>query len=887
MTQVIINDVTPREQFTASGGQTVFNTLFTADATTDIDVYARATGVEPNDVTQIVSTADYTVTFIGATATTRVTFAVGRTAGDIITIARNTPSDRENLYINTNFTPSMLNQDFGLLTLIDQQNQMYDAVLAPHYNVSAIIEPVVDNILPILGANQIWAKNNADTAIIAYDVPASSGLAPKTATYLIQTTAGSELPNAQIMGNLASGLVVNTTATGVQLTRTLTGTPDRVTVTNGSGIGGDPTVDIAATYVGQASITTLGTITTGVWNGTVVTGTYGGTGVNNGASTLTYGGNTSFVGAFTFAGTLTGNTAVTFPTSGTLATVAGTVSSITGTANQITASAPTGAVTLALASNPIIPGTGSVGLPSGTTAQRAGAAGAIRFNSQTSVFEGTVDGATWNSFAGGGGPVLSVTGTANQVEIDNTNPATPIVLLPAVIDVPGTFNIQASTAVDEIINDNSMATATATNLATALSIKTYIDQTALTGTSVYAATTATLNAVQAGAGVGATLTDNSGTFAALTLDGIAIPLNSFILNKDQAAAANQGIYKLTTNGDGISIPWVLTRSTTYNTPDEINQTGLITVRLGNTLAGTQWFNSATIVTVDTTAFSYSQFGASLLSNTLASGKIFRGNASNVAVASTAQYPDAAGTVGNVLTSDGTNFVSSPNTGSGTVNAGLINQVAWYAANGTTVDGLATANNGVLITSAGGVPSISSTLPSGIAATNMSLTTPTLGDATATSITFSPTTGGIVGTTTNDAAASGYVGEIFSTVVLLASAVSMTSSVAANVASIVNLPAGNWDVYGYITTITNAATLTKTVTGALTTSSATIPSNSGLDLSRTQIRGLSTTAGQNISISIPPIYLPLSAPTTVYLVANTVFTVNTLAAYGVIFARRRR
>jgi hypothetical protein len=52
-------------------------------------------------------------------------------------------------------------------------------------------------------------------------------------------------------------------------------------------------------------------------------------------------------------------------------------------------------------------------------------------------------------------------------------------------------------------------------------------------------------------------------------------------------------------------------------------------------------------------------------------------------------------------------------GSGTVNAGLINQMTWYAAAGDTVSGLATANNGVLITSAAGVPSISSTLPAAV------------------------------------------------------------------------------------------------------------------------------------------------------------------------------
>jgi hypothetical protein len=47
--------------------------------------------------------------------------------------------------------------------------------------------------------------------------------------------------------------------------------------------------------------------------------------------------------------------------------------------------------------------------------------------------------------------------------------------------------------------------------------------------------------------------------------------------------------------------------------------------------------------------------------------------------------------------------------------------------------LASANNSVLITSAGGVPSLSTTLPSGIAATSMALTTPNIGAATGTSL----------------------------------------------------------------------------------------------------------------------------------------------------------
>lgn len=52
------------------------------------------------------------------------------------------------------------------------------------------------------------------------------------------------------------------------------GTADRITV-------GADSIDIASTYVGQTSITTLGTITTGVWNGTDVAVADGGTGASN------------------------------------------------------------------------------------------------------------------------------------------------------------------------------------------------------------------------------------------------------------------------------------------------------------------------------------------------------------------------------------------------------------------------------------------------------------------------------------------------------------------------------------------------------------------------------------------------------------------------------
>lgn len=76
---------------------------------------------------------------------------------------------------------------------------------------------------------------------------------------------------------------------------------------------------------------------------------------------------------------------------------------------------------------------------------------------------------------------------------------------------------------------------------------------------------------------------------------------------------------------------------------------------------------------------------------------------------------SCGTTSNALTwVSGTGFGCNTISGSGTVTGGTINQLAWYSATGTAVVGLATANSGVLVTDGSGVPSISTTLPTGLA-----------------------------------------------------------------------------------------------------------------------------------------------------------------------------
>lgn len=322
MSNVIINDTLPRTQTVAMLNQTVYSTNWTADTAADVVVYSRAAGVPANDSTQILSSSAYNVAFIGDQQTVQVTLITPSAAGNIVTITRMTPADRLNLYTNTNFTPSMLNNDFGILTLVDQQAQLVNSQIGPRYNYSAIINNGVDNILPILGPNQVWTKNNDNTAIIGLTL--LNGQQIGEIDFVIGT-ADSNVPNAQVLGLLDTGIVKNNAVAG---TGTLTISPSLTildslpinsdTLAYGDGVdsfalttftalartlladtdtaGMQTTLGLvigtnvqawsavldsltAGTYPGDAAITTVGTITTGTWEATPIGMTYGGTGV--------------------------------------------------------------------------------------------------------------------------------------------------------------------------------------------------------------------------------------------------------------------------------------------------------------------------------------------------------------------------------------------------------------------------------------------------------------------------------------------------------------------------------------------------------------------------------------------------------------------------------
>lgn len=124
------------------------------------------------------------------------------------------------------------------------------------------------------GAGQITAGNGLTKTGNTLNVGAGTGI-------VVSADDVALTGQALALHNLATSGIIVRTGVGSVASRTLTGTTNRITVTNGDGISDNPTVDISSTYVGQSSITTVGTIGTGLWNGTTIGTAYGGTGLNN------------------------------------------------------------------------------------------------------------------------------------------------------------------------------------------------------------------------------------------------------------------------------------------------------------------------------------------------------------------------------------------------------------------------------------------------------------------------------------------------------------------------------------------------------------------------------------------------------------------------------
>jgi len=161
------------------------------------------------------------------------------------------------------------------------------------------------------------------------------------------------------------------------------------------------------------------------------------------------------------------------------------------------------------------------------------------------------------------------------------------------------------------------------------------------------------------------------------------------------------------------------------------------------------------------------------------------------------------------------------------------------------------------------------------------TTPSTGKFTTiqASSTITPSsTAGIVGTTTNDNANAGSVGEFASSTTLTTA---VTTNVPVNAAS-VSLTAGDWEVYGVLRTNPAGTTLVTGIAEGISTTSATL----GAFGTFTQYN-FTAPAGTGNVVSGPPMRISIAGTTTVFLVAQISFSVSTCTVDGFIRARRVR
>ncbi len=709
MTSVIIDDILPRTQAVATGGQTVFSTNWTANYSTDVDVYSRAANVAANDATQQLNTSQYTVAFIGGSLTVQVTLTSGATAGDIVTIVRNTPADRENLYTNTNFTPSMLNNDFGILTLVDQQSQLAYERITPKYNYSAIIEPLVDTVLPILEANECWAKNDSDTAIIGIIPLTSSDVA---GIDFIIGTANAMLPDAQALGDLATGVVFNTTTAGTGVLTTVpfayfANAPVNTNITSMTGLtgvlsqptaivdsfgnpvlsfnysSGSPT-DYLEIYNGIDSMSGIQVISSNA-NASVGIFGKGSGGVEVGsveATTIPFA-----ISSEAFEVTAkkfnfyipvwTGLRTLTFPDADvTLAAGTTLPDDLTDThifvgnaSNKATDVAMSGDAALANTGAVTVSKIGGVSITLGGAFSTAGAFSTVGAFTVVSTYTGatnltyptsgtlatTTDLTAYLPLAGG-----TMAGTINMDGHTITN-----LPLPSIASEPAT-----KAYVDNVVAGVQMACLVATD--TDMPTWTYAN-----GAS----------------GVGATLT--APVFGASTFDGV-VPVNGnrVLVLFQTTNPAWQGAYTIVQGTGGT--PTVLTRATDWDQAAEMNPGDQFSVVQGTLYGASQWmFSQVNAITVGTTALTFNQIagqGALLKAN----------NLSDLPSPSTARTNLGLAIGTNVQAFDaGLQSISGLTTGANSM---------LYTTALDTYAVITPVNSAVLISSAGGVPSWGTTLP---------------------------------------------------------------------------------------------------------------------------------------------------------------------------------
>jgi len=342
----------------------------------------------------------------------------------------------------------------------------------------------------------------------------------------------------------------------------------------------------------------------------------------------------------------------------TITVSSGGVTSNIATANQTTVSGATGAVTIGLANNLVLPGTGGVTLPQGSTASRAGAAGTIRFNGQSSVFEGTVDGTNWAAFESSATGVVSVAGTSGYITCSPTTGNVIVGIDPAYvgqssINTLGTISsgywhagIVAGTYGGTGINNGASTITVGGNLSTIGAYTTALTCTA--NTTLTLPTSGTLATTSQIPSFPLSLS-NGGANAALTASngGIVYSTASALGILAGTATANQMLL----SGSSTTPVW---SSVTHPSTTTANQ--LLYSSAANTIAGLATANSSVLATNSSGVPSWITFNTSNLADasfsSLSDKNIYRYSFTAGKWQNTADLTVAEGQIATLLVSTG-------------------------------------------------------------------------------------------------------------------------------------------------------------------------------------------------------------------------------------------
>jgi hypothetical protein len=534
------------------------------------------------------------------------------------------------------------------------------------------ITPGITNTQTLGAAGDVWSTvyattftgaltGNADTAtkwatartLAGNSVDGSANVAFSN-KFVVQGTTDAGLSGAQFLGALGTGIVKNTTTTGVlsiavaadfpTLNQNTTGSAATLTTSrniNGVAFNGSADITVtaaASTLTGttlnatvvNSSLTSVGTITSGTWSG--LFGAVSGANLTNiTAGNLSgtipgavLGNSTTYVGTTAVALNrasanlgLTGITSLAMPgaTSGTItltpaATAGTTAITIPATAGTLITTGDTGTVTNTMLAGSIANAKlANSAVTVGTTA--------ISLGSSSTTLAGLTSVSS-TSFTG------ALTGAASSNVLKAGDTMTGELILSG--DPTNTLGAATKQYVD-----NGIA---------GLSWKT----------SVLAATTAniTLSGLQ-------------------TIDGYTTLANDRVLVKNQTTTSTNGIYLASAGA------W--TRATDADTAAELNGAAVY-VQNGTTLADTGWVQTTTVVTIGTTAVTWAQFsgsgayvagtGLSLVGNTFSNSGVLSitGTANQVTASAstgaiTLSLPQSINS-GAAPTFAGTNFTGIPN-----------------------------------------------------------------------------------------------------------------------------------------------------------------------------------------------------------------------------------